>query len=77
MTNLKMNVNKVMPKSNVDDRRPHLDGAEDDGRHVGKRALGMQRRPGIAEPQGKAFDAHHQLSKNTWLFIFEKLSDTI
>ena len=50
--------------------RPHPNGEEDDGRHAGKRASGVQRKQEIAESPGTAHGAHHQLSENVWYACF-------
>ena len=44
--------------------RLHLNDAEDDGRHAGKRASSVERGSSIAESSGSVYVAHHQLYKN-------------
>ena len=54
------------------ERRPHLNSLEDDGRHVGKRAPGVQGRLRAAGSTVAAYGAHRQLSENVW-FVFKPL----
>ena len=62
---VKINVKKTTTKK----FRPHMKDEEDDGRHAGKRASGVQRRLRIAESPGTGYGAHHQPIENVCLSL--------
>ena len=66
---LKVRVKKATTTLSVDDSQPHLNREEDDDRHAEKRALGVQRRPGIADTPGTACGA--QRPQIYGLHVFE------